>query len=96
MIRVHIELLLAEEDLDRVASRIAALIEPTAQVIEHWLDVPGAAAHLGLTENGVRGLVKRHQLPVHRTENGRLRFSVTELDEWVRTGLARPATEDLP
>ena len=92
MIRVQIELLLAEEDIDQLASRIATLIEPTAQVSERWLDVHGAAAHLGLTENGIRGLVKRHQLPVHRTENGRLRFSVAELDHWVRSGLANRDT----
>ena len=49
-----------------------------------WLDVAGAAAHLATTEHAIRGLVKRRQLPTHRTENGPLLFDRAELDAWAR------------
>jgi hypothetical protein len=83
-----IEARLTEYDIERVARRVVELICESREPSERWLDVAGAAAHLRLTEDAIRGLTKRKQLPVHRTENGRLRFSVVELDEWVRSGLA--------
>jgi hypothetical protein len=30
--------------------------------VARWLDVTGASHHLGLTENAIRGLIKRRQL----------------------------------
>jgi excisionase family DNA binding protein len=80
---------LTERDIERIAVRIADLLnQSNGRCNERWLDVEGAAEHLRLTANAVRGLVKRRQLPVHRTKNGRLRFSPAELDQWVRSGLA--------
>ena len=58
--------------------------------------MPGAAAHTSLTHHAIRGLVKRRQIPFHRTKNGRLLFSAPELDHWVRTGSCEPTDEDLP
>jgi Helix-turn-helix domain len=87
-----IEVQLSDRDIERIATRLAELLGKGSRSSQGWLDVAGAGTHLGLSEHAVRGLVKRRQLPVHRTENRRLRFSVTELDEWVRSGLANRPT----
>jgi hypothetical protein len=91
-----IEVHLTNHDIERIAARLAELLGPRDQQAGTWLDVVGAATHLGSTENAVRGLVKRRQIPFRRTPNGRLRFAVTELDEWVRTGSCESPDEDLP
>jgi len=90
---VIVEIQLSDDDIERLATRVVQLLTSSvARRDQTWLDVAGAGTHLGLSEHAVRGLVKRRQLPVHRTKNGRLRFSVTELDDWVRSGLAKSAT----
>jgi hypothetical protein len=95
--RLIVEVHLADNHLEQLAAGIAEHLERAARpVAEAWLDVIGAGAHLGLTENSIRALVKRNEIPVYRTENGRLRFSVTELDDWVRTGSCATAPVDLP
>ena len=91
-----IEVTLLDEDIERLAARIVEFIRRLPSASETWLDAAAAAAHLGLTEDAIRGLVKRRQIPFHRTPNGRLRFSETELDEWVRTDSCAPTNEDLP
>jgi excisionase family DNA binding protein len=54
-----------------------------------WLDVEGAAAYLGnTTPDAIRAMVKRGQIPVHRTPTGRLLFDRRELDAWVRSEAA--------
>ncbi|PWU23424.1 MAG: hypothetical protein C5B48_08590 [Candidatus Rokuibacteriota bacterium] len=84
-----IEVRLSACEIERIAARVADLITgDQSQSQTSWLDVEGAAAHVGLSANAIRALVKRREIPVHRTPNRRLRFSVTELDEWVRSGLA--------
>ena len=50
-----------------------------------WLDVPGAADYLSTSEDAVRAMVKRGELPVQRTPNGRLLFRAAELDTWVES-----------
>jgi excisionase family DNA binding protein len=96
---MRIEFRLSDGDVDRIAGRVAGLISsaggPSACGIV-WLDVEGAAAHIGVSVNAIRALVKRREIPVHRTPNRRLRFSVTELDQWVRSDLAQSTSEDLP
>jgi excisionase family DNA binding protein len=49
-----------------------------------WRNVRGAAEYLCLSEDAVRGLVKRRQLPCHRSQQGHVRFHVEELDAWAR------------
>ena len=90
-----LNLRLSGEEIERIATRLAQLLTEDRST-DQWLDVAGAARHLLLTEDAVRGLVKRRRIPFHRTENGRLRFAVTELDHWVRTGACAPTHEDLP
>jgi excisionase family DNA binding protein len=93
---VIIEVRFTDEDVERIAARLAERLAKHQGPPKVWLDVTDAAAHLGLTENAIRGLVKRKQIPFHRTKNGRLRFAVTELDHWVRTGACATSHEDLP
>jgi hypothetical protein len=58
-----------------------------------WLNVNQAANYLGGASSGaIRGMVKRGQLPVHRTPTGRLLFDAGELDTWVR---GEPVTRTL-
>ena len=91
-----LDLRLSDEEIERIATRLAQLVREEDQPAERWLDVRRAAAHLGLTENAIRGLVKRRRIPFHRTENHRLRFSTTELDQWIRAGACAPIHQDLP
>lgn len=70
-----------------LAQRLAQLLrveraEDRSQA--RWMTVRQAAAYLASSEQAVRGLVKRRQLPVHRAPNGRLLFDARELDRWVR------------
>jgi excisionase family DNA binding protein len=87
---------LSEQDIERLVARIASMLNHSSGRDDRWLDVEDAAEHLRLTANAVRGLVKRRQLPVHRTKNGRLRFSLTELDQWVRSETCEQRLVDLP
>lgn len=48
-----------------------------------YLDVAGTAAYLSLTESAVRSMVARHDIPVYKVGR-RLRFSVTDLEHWMR------------
>jgi excisionase family DNA binding protein len=93
---VLVELRLHNEDLELIARRVAELLNSAQGIGDRWLNVGQAATHLGLSENSVRALVKRQQIPFRRTPNHRLRFSVNELDHWVRTGSCAVTTEDLP
>jgi Helix-turn-helix domain len=94
---VIVEIQLSNDDIERLATRVVQLLTSSvAHRDRAWLDVAGAGTHLGLSEHGVRGLVKRKELPVHRTENGRLRFSVTELDDWVLAKSATRTYDDRP
>jgi excisionase family DNA binding protein len=52
-----------------------------------WLNVDSAAAYLDTSIGAIRGMVKRRQIPVHRT-NGRLLFNRQELDAWARGEIA--------
>jgi hypothetical protein len=49
-----------------------------------FMDTKTAAAFLSTSEQAVRALCKREQLPVHRTPQGRLLFDPAELDAYVR------------
>jgi excisionase family DNA binding protein len=93
---VEVEVTIPESELNRIALRLADLLAVARPTVEPWLDIDDAASHVALSPNAVRALVKRHRIPFHRTEHGRLRFSPTELDDWVRTGSCAATQEDLP
>lgn len=46
------------------------------------LDVPGAMAYLGLTEQQLRSMVKRRQVPFMKV-GAALKFDVRTLDRWI-------------
>jgi len=48
------------------------------------LDVKGAAEFLATTDDALRSMVKRKQVPVVRLPNGRLRFDPVDLNAWAR------------
>ena len=74
--------------LDELLGAIRALVrdEMSQQTTPGYLDVVGAATYLSSTAPAIRALVKRNAIPVHRTPNGRLLFTPSELDSWVRQG----------
>ena len=86
------EVAVPRELVESIARRVVALLEhSTTSAATPWLDFMGAAEYLAMSPAALRALVKRHRIPVHRLENGRLRFRRDELDEWVlsdATGLA--------
>jgi hypothetical protein len=49
-----------------------------------FLDVDGAAGYLSTSPEALRAQVKRRQVPVHRTPQGRLLFDPAELEKYVR------------
>ena len=73
-----------EEDALRALVREEVAATPREFV--PWLNVNGAADYLATTEEGIRSLVKRNAIPVHRTPTGRLLFRPEELDAWVDRG----------
>jgi hypothetical protein len=54
-----------------------------------FLDVDGAAGFLSTTPGAVRAHIKRGQIPVHRTPQGRLLFDPAELEKYVRGASGR-------
>lgn len=72
--------------LPQLEQRVAAIVldQLDRDPATRWLNVERAADYLSTTPEAIRGLVKRRQLPVHRTPSGRLLFDVVELDAWVR------------
>ena len=71
--------LIAEE----VARAVTAhLPEPS----EPWVGVKQAAAHLDLSEDALRAMIKREQLFARRTPTGRIALRISELDAWVLSG----------
>ncbi len=49
-----------------------------------YLDVPGVAAFLGLTEHSIRKYVQRGMIP-HRKLGGKLMFDPAEIERWFGT-----------
>jgi excisionase family DNA binding protein len=58
-----------------------------------WLSVEEIARHLGVSRDTVYKWIERKNLPGHKI--GRLwKFSVQEVDDWVRAGHAGEGTDD--
>jgi excisionase family DNA binding protein len=80
LVRAELNLDLAEELRLVVREELARVSQSPPSP---WLNVHDAAEYLATTEDAVYGLVKRQEIPVHRTDNGRLLFKRDELDTWV-------------
>ena len=83
---VNVTLEVPDELLPQLEQRVAAIVlaQLDRELATRWLNVDRAADYLSTTPEAIRGLVKRQQLPVHRTPSGRLLFDPVELDAWVR------------
>jgi excisionase family DNA binding protein len=68
----------------RVAKLVADQLASSSEASSPWLNVESAALYLDTTDDGIRAMVKRGQLPVYRSPTGRLLFRREELDEWAR------------
>jgi excisionase family DNA binding protein len=59
---------------------------------ERWVGVEDVAKRLDVNKDSVYRWIEKMGLPAHRV--GRLfRFKISEVDEWVRTGGARDASD---
>jgi hypothetical protein len=68
---MRVDVSLNDANLDVIAGLVAEILARHApSTRKQWLDVPSAASHVALTEDAVRGLVKRRQIPFHRTATG--------------------------
>jgi len=80
---------LPDELLDEIAQRAAALLAEQARAPEPWVDVDGAARHLGYSDNVERGkrriydLVSRGELHPER-DGKRLLFRPADLDRYLK------------
>ena len=55
---------------------------------ENWVDIAEVATHLQVTKDSIYRWVDSKSFPAHRV--GRLlRFKLSEVDEWVRSGSCR-------
>jgi excisionase family DNA binding protein len=70
--------------MQAASERAAEIVMANAEEAAGYLDVERAAEYLSTTPAAVRALVRRRQVPHHRTPNGRLLFDRRELDAWVR------------
>ncbi len=64
----------------------AALAEQRPVDMSPWLNVDDAAEYLRTTPDAIRAMVRRCDLPVHRTAKGRLLFRRDELDAHATAG----------
>lgn len=57
---------------------------------ERWVGVAEVAEHLNVNKDSVYRWIEKMGLPAHRI--GRLfRFKISEVDEWVKSGVANEA-----
>jgi excisionase family DNA binding protein len=64
---------------------LAIVAERALQEPSPWLTVKKASEYLDITEDAVRGLIKRREIKVYRP-NGRVFIRREELDRWVTRG----------
>jgi hypothetical protein len=83
---MNVSLDLPEELLDALVNRVAERVHAELPLDTGWLDVKAAAAHLSTSPEAIYGMVKRRQIPTHRSETGRLLFRREELDSHATAG----------
>ena len=60
--------------------------------LPHLLDVPGLAAHLGVTERHVRRLIDERRIPYLRWGH-RIRFDPDEIARWLEAARVEPLVD---
>ncbi len=71
---------------ETVRAAVADAITEQRHDASPWLNVADTAEYLRTTEDAVRAMVRRGDLPVHRTGTGRLLFHREELDDFATAG----------
>jgi len=51
-----------------------------------WFDTTGAAEYTSMSEEAIRAATKRGQLKGYRSETGRIRYRLTDLDNFLQAG----------
>lgn len=69
---------------DRARQILREEVEQALQPATPWMNAKSAAAHLDMTEDALRSLVKRREIAVYRSLNGTLRFRREDLDAHAR------------
>jgi hypothetical protein len=73
-------------ELERVVEQAVSRAVGAPKVTAGWLDTETAAAYLGLTVPSLRSMRQRGEGPPATTfPNGRVRWSVSDLDAWARS-----------
>ena len=86
MVEMELSLTLPDQLLDELERRVASRVREEfarSAAPAGYLNVKSAADFLDTTPAAVRAMVKRGELPVHRTPNGRVLFSSSDLIEHV-------------
>jgi hypothetical protein len=82
---VILDLAELEQVVEQAVSR-AVRGQEKATTAAAWLDIDAAAEYLGLTAPSLRSMRQRGEGPCATTfPNGRVRWSVVDLDEWARS-----------
>jgi hypothetical protein len=72
-----------EDELRRI---VRDEVSRASQTTSAWLNTKSAATYLDITEDALRGYVKRGEVKPSRSANGKLLFRREVLDEWARAG----------
>jgi hypothetical protein len=84
---------LPDEFVEALALRIAELVvenlsKSQSSATSPWLDVRGVAAYASMTEQAVRDADKNGHLRSYRTNSGRVRFRIEDVDAFL-SGVTR-------
>jgi excisionase family DNA binding protein len=71
--------------LDLLVERTVERLNASVAVVEPWVGVDAAAAHLACKRQRIYDLVSRRTIP-HRKEGTRLLFKLSHLDAWIEGG----------
>ena len=74
---------LPDDLLDEIERRVTTRLRDEIGTGSPWFTVAQAGDYLGITEQAMRGLLKRRQITAYRP-NGRVFVSREDLDAWVR------------
>jgi excisionase family DNA binding protein len=84
--RTELDIVGLDEALLRAAHDGARLALAEQDEPSPWLSVASAAQYLDTSQDAIRALIRRNQIPHHRTPEGRILFDRRELDDYARAG----------
>jgi len=87
---VNLTVRLPEELLDELRRLVREEVERASIMQSSGLfNAKSAAAYLDMSEDALRGLVKRGQIEFNKSETGRIRFTREQLDAHAKAELLR-------